>query len=250
MKNSESTFLEPEAAEAFLRRMGVAGPDSDFHCLQQQMTQAMAGPQDCRTVPPYRWEDAIIEELIRPGDSVLDLGCGNGELLARLAAQHPLSCQGVEQDSQAVLQCLRLGIPVFQGDLQHVLATCAERSYSFAILERTLQTLPRPVETLREMLRVADSAVVSFPNFAHWSVRLSFSLGGRMPVTGSLPYNWYDTPNIHLCSITDFLDWVGSEGLAVRAAWVLVQQEVLPFAAQEHNITAEEALFVLERPPR
>ncbi len=247
MTNESIAHNYPPGADVFLRKIGIKSLDSDFSSLRRQLDEALAQADDYLAPPPYRWEDGIIESLVSDGDSVLDLGCGDGELLFRLGANRLLRCQGVERDEQSVLRCLERGIPVYQGDLQRVLATIQDGSFTFAILERTLQTLPHPVETLREMLRVAKHCVVSFPNFAHWSVRLAVSLGGRMPVTGVLPYSWYDTPNIHLCSITDFLDWVSLEGVIVRNAWVLAKKEIVPFIPSQHNITTEEALFVLER---
>ena len=105
-----------------------------------------------------------------------------------------------------------------------------------------------PLDVLNEMLRVADKCIVTFPNFAHWSVRFTFSLGGRMPVTKSLPHTWYNTPNIHLCSLTDFMDWVRSDGVDIQEAWVLVDGKVLEFdPTKSHNIIGEQALFVIHR---
>jgi methionine biosynthesis protein MetW len=179
-------------------------------------------------------------------DSLLDLGCGDGELLARLSAKKGCWVQGVEWEEDDANRCIERGIPVCHADLEKILPSIPDRSYTWAVLENTLFTLKRPLDVVREMLRIADRSVVTFPNFAHWSVRFTFSLGGRMPVTKALPYKWYDTPNIHLCSITDFLDVVAEWNLEILHSWVLVEGETVPFDPDtEQNITGEQALFVI-----
>lgn len=234
------------AGEEFLRTLGVDSCDCDFDMLRQHLDKALA--EHSIVSPPSHWEDEYIERILSPGDTVLDLGCGRGELLARLAKHHDLSCQGVECDLQAALTCIERGLPVCLMDLDKVLLNIQEQSFTYAVLERTLQTLQNPLDTLKEILRVAHYGVISFPNFAHWSVRLSFALGGRMPITGSLPYHWYDTPNIHLCSVNDFLDWIAKNNLRICQAWAYLENEVVEFVADSHNITAREVLFVIESP--
>ena len=234
------------SSEQFLRTLGVNSIDCDFITLQHQLERALA--KQTIDSPPTHWEDEYIGRLLSSGDSVLDLGCGNGELLASIAELADVRCQGVECDRKAALTCIEKGLPVCLMDLDKVLENVQPQSFTYAVLERTLQTLPQPLETLKEMLRVARYGVVSFPNFAHWSVRLSFAFFGRMPITGSLPYHWYDTPNIHLCSINDFLDWIAENRLRVCQAWAYLDDEVVEFVAAKHNIAAREVLFVIESP--
>ena len=234
------------SSEQFLRTLGVNSIDCDFITLQHQLERAVA--EHTIVSPPEHWEDEYIVRLLSSGDSVLDLGCGNGELLASIAELADVRCQGVECNRRAALTCIEKGLPVCLMDIDKVLENIQPHSFTYAVLERTLQTLPQPLVALKEMLRVAKYCVVSFPNFAHWSVRLSFALGGRMPITGSLPYHWYDTPNIHLCSINDFLDWIAENKLRVCQAWAYLDNEVVEFVAAKHNIAAREVLFVIESP--
>lgn len=195
-----------------------------------------------------RWHDSIIRRLVKSGDSLIDLGCGNGELLANLAYHCKCWMQGIESDEELVNRCVERGLPVCHADVSDVLDVLPDKNYTWAVLEDTLQTLRQPLDVLQKMLRVAEHSIVSFPNFAHWSVRFTFSLGGRMPVTKSLPNKWYNTPNIHLCSITDFMDWVRQEKVRIIESWVLVEGKVVPFdSACGHNITGEQALFVIEK---
>lgn len=196
--------------------------------------------------PPRRWQDRVIQEIIPAGTRVLDLGCGSGELLARLAAQKGVAGQGVEIDEQEVAVCLERGVPVIQSDLDGGLKMFTDAAFDYVVLEETLQTLHRPAEMLSEMLRVGRHGIVSFPNFAYWRVRLSLALGGTMPVTRDLPWRWYDTPNIHLFTIRDFLHWAEGAGVKVVAGHSLVESAVRPFDPED-NLMASEALFVVTR---
>lgn len=242
--------------EDFLRQIGVSSFDSDFEELLLQAQQAMQNQQarqarnGYENHAPHRWEDQIIAGIVQPGDTVIDLGCGDGELLVRLVYERDAHVQGVETNEDAVIRCIERGMPVCHEDLYHILDVVPDQSFSYAVLEETLQTLKEPLTVLDGMLRIAGRSFVSFPNFAHWSVRLAFSLGGRMPVTSALPHEWYNTPNIHLCSITDFLDWVNKAGVRICQAWVLVEGKVEEFGQPNHNITAEQAMFLIERPPQ
>jgi len=236
--------------EDFLRAIGVKSNDSSFSALYQRVADFTKSGKDFSEHAPKRWEDPLIETLVRPNDSILDLGCGEGDLLARLSYQHDVVVQGVDRDGGAVIRCIERGMPVCHEDLERFLDALPNQCYTYAVLEQTLQTLHSPLKTLRQMLRVARWCVVSFPNFAHWSVRLAFSLGGRMPVTSSLPYAWHDTPNIHLCSITDFIDWTEEDNINIVKAWALVEGKVLDYVVggeNDYNITADQALFVIER---
>lgn len=194
-----------------------------------------------------RWQDDVIIDFLAPGTSVLDLGCGRGELLARLRKEKRCRIQGVELDLEEVQESVARGVPVVQADLDEGLKGFADASFDAVILEETLQTLHQPALVLEEMLRVARRCLVSFPNFAYWRVRLDLAFKGRMPMTGSLPAPWHSTPNIHLLTAADFRDWCAEAGVDIVEAHVLAEGEVRPWR-QHDNREAEEVLFVIRRP--
>ncbi len=191
-----------------------------------------------------RWEDDIIEREIADGSSVLDLGCGDGTLLRRLIDTRHVRGQGVEVDPANVARCVAIGAPVFQVDVEEGLRGLGENSFDYVILEETVQTLTRPVETLREM-RVGRRGIVSFPNFGYWRVRLDLMVRGRMPKTEWLPYHWYDTPNIHIFTLQDFLDQIAEEGIPVERGFVLREGVIDTLDAANDNLAAEEVLMIL-----
>jgi methionine biosynthesis protein MetW len=191
-----------------------------------------------------RWQDAVIEAQIPHGASVLDLGCGNGDLLHRLGKLKQVRGQGLELDPLKVRECIAQGIPVIQSDLDAGLDSFPDQSFDYVILEETLQTLHHPLNVLREMLRVGKHGIVSFPNFGCWKVRLDLACNGRMPVTPNLPYHWYDTPNIHLLTLLDFFDWASEEGIQIGQATALAGGEIRPLQSED-SLLAEEVLLTL-----
>jgi len=195
-----------------------------------------------------RWQDELIEREIPPGASVLDLGCGDGQLLERLAAGRKARGQGVEFDTDAVVRCMARGVPVLHADLDQGLQGFPDGSFDYVILEETLQTLHRPMAVLREMLRVGRRGIVSFPNFGHRRVRTDLVERGRMPVTGALPYRWHDTPNIHLFTLDDFLDWTRDHGVGIVRGYTQSEGAVRDLAEGD-NLLAEEVLLVTEALP-
>lgn len=170
---------------------------------------------DVRTgCPPQDYRHII--ELVQPGSNVLDLGCGGGELLAALIRERNVRAQGIELSEACLQQCVARGLTnIVHGDLDEGLADYADQSVDYVILTNTLQVLHRPLELIREVARVGKQAIVSVPNFAHWTARAQLFFGGRMPKTGRLPYEWYDTPNIHLTTLKDFRDFVRVAGLRI-----------------------------------
>ncbi len=145
----------------------------------------------------------IISDWIPDGASVLDLGCGNGTLLNHLQ-ERKVTGYGLEIDNSKFADCLRAGINVIQADLDEGLSQFADQSFDYVILSQTLQAIKRPDFLLQEIMRVGRHGIIGFPNFGHWQCRWQLSLGGHMPVSKSLPNHWFDTPNIHLCTIRDF----------------------------------------------
>lgn len=188
---------------------------------------------------------AIIAGHVAPGSRVLDVGCGDGTLLAALRDERNCDARGMEIDPGNVAECVAKGLSVIQGDADRDLAFYPDSSFDYAILSQTLQTTMRPAEVLEELLRIGKRAFVSFPNFAHWRVRLTLFWGGRMPVTRQLPHGWYETPNIHHATIDDFRALLKERGIMVEKAWFLSgNRRCSPAAA---NFRAEHAIFLILR---
>jgi methionine biosynthesis protein MetW len=190
----------------------------------------------------------LIEQLVPDGATVLDLACGDGELLGELIREKHVHGSGVEIDQAAVEQCIGRGLSVFHGDLDAGLADFLDQSHDVVILSMSLQQLRRPRMIVREMVRVGRLAIVSFPNFAHWSTRLQLSAQGRMPVTRDLPYQWWDTPNIHLCTIEDFRTLCRAEGLRIeRELYLRSVDRPAPERPVLPNLLARLAIFAVTR---
>jgi len=229
------------AARAVAARADPALRGADLAALRAQLRRRPA-----LRAAAARWQDALIEREIPRGASVLDLGCGGGELLARLIRDRGVRGQGIEIDPEAVARCVALDVPVLQSDAEAGLQSFADGTFDYVVLEETLQTLRAPIRVLEEMLRVGRFGIVSFPNFGYWRVRLALALEGRMPVTANLPYRWFDTPNIHLFTLQDLLDWAEGAGVRRVRGYALVEGRVRPLAADD-NLRAEEALLVIAK---
>ncbi|MDQ2700897.1 MAG: methionine biosynthesis protein MetW [Actinomycetota bacterium] len=189
----------------------------------------------------------IVAGLVGQGQRVLDLGCGDGSLLEHLIERQGCSGLGVERDIDKFHACIDRGVPVTHGDLEEELARTETDSFDWSVLSLTLQAVRHPDRVLEEMRRVASRQIVSLPNFAHWKLRFDLAVHGRMPVTPLLPYRWYDTPNIHLCTLTDFEDLVETAGMRVEAR-ILVDAEgrrTRGFASRAANLIAPGAVYSL-----
>jgi methionine biosynthesis protein MetW len=173
------------------------------------------------TLASLRPDLALIAGHVRPGARVLDIGCGDGALLAALERERGCDARGLEIDPANVADCVARGLSVIQGDADTDLGYYPDTSFDYAILSQTLQTTRRPDLAMKELLRIAAHAFVSFPNFAHWRVRASLAFGGRMPVTKLLPERWYDTPNIHHLTIDDFRALAKEQGWRIEGQWFL-----------------------------
>jgi methionine biosynthesis protein MetW len=188
---------------------------------------------------------AIIAEHVARGARVLDVGCGDGELMAALRDRRQVSPRGIEIDAANVSAAVARGLSVVQGDADRDLADYPDAAFDYAVLSQTLQTTHRPAVVLEHLLRIGRRAFVSFPNFAHWRVRLSLLWGGRMPVTRLLPIAWYETPNIHHVSIDDFRAFLRERGIVLERAWFLNGDRLTSPAAA--NFRAEHAVFLIRR---
>ena len=187
----------------------------------------------------------IIADNVRPGARVLDVGCGDGDLMAALRDTKQVDARGMEIDARSVANAVARGLSVIQGDADSDLSDYPDAAFDYAILSQTLQTTMRPDVVTEQLLRVGKQAFVSFPNFAHWRVRLSLLWGGRMPVTRLLPIAWYETPNIHHVTVDDFRALLATRGIKVEGAWFLSGDRLTSAAAA--NFRAEHAVFLLSR---
>ncbi len=191
---------------------------------------------------------ALICDWIRPGSRILDLGCGDGSLLAYLAANHQVTGYGLEIDPDKVARCVEAGVNVIQADVDEGLRDFDSGSFDYVVMTQALQALQRPDEAIAEILRVGRVGIVTFPNFGHWRVRLALATG-RMPVTPTLPDQWYDSPNIHLCTVDDF------ESLCRERHWRVLARRLLDRSHHEGlrnrmgpNLFSEVALYMLQAP--
>lgn len=189
---------------------------------------------------------AVISEWIQPGSRILDIGCGDGELLDHLARHRQVSGYGLEIDDAKLSTCIERGVNVIHADVDDGLKAFATDSFDYVVLTQTLQALERPDEALTEILRVGRRAIVTFPNFGHWRVRMQLLLG-RMPRTAALPDQWFNSPNIHLCTVQDF------EALCEAKRWRCLHRSLLDNALRSGkritawpNLLAEVALYLLE----
>jgi methionine biosynthesis protein MetW len=196
--------------------------------------------------------DEVILAHVERGSRVVDLGCGDGRLLAKLHAEHGCEILGVEVDFDQFVHAMERGVPVLQEDLNRGLFSIPSDAFDVAVVSQTLQQVQRPLKVLEEIFRIARRALVLVPNFGHWAIRLQVAMSGRAPVTDSLPYEWYESPNVHFLTMLDF------RALAERGNFRIVRE--LPIIgtravsrAWMANLRAHSALFVLERngaPPR
>jgi methionine biosynthesis protein MetW len=187
----------------------------------------------------------LVAGLIPNGSRVLDLGCGSGSLLAHLMAEAGCRGTGVEIDSEAVLAAIRLGVPVIELDIDSELDDFADRSYDVVVLSRTIQTIHRPLEVLQHMARIADRLIVSVPNFGWWRHRLRL-LRGRMPKSGDLPFEWFDTPNLRFTTLTELEELFDRLGLTIEDRITLNPAGVpLKMADRVANLAAGAAVYTL-----
>lgn len=207
-------------------------------------------PHAIRATETSRVDLLLIAEMVTPGARVLDVGCGDGTLLRLLAEKQDVDGRGMELSQAGVNSCVAQGLSVIQGDADDDLVYYPDLAFDFAILSQTLQATYSPRHVLEQLLRIGKRAVVSFPNFGHWRVRAQLLFGGQMPQTDNLPDRWYESPNIHLCTIKDFLDLCKDVGARVERAVALNAHGrklgvSMPFFAQ--NLFGQQAVFLLSR---
>lgn len=191
----------------------------------------------------------IIESIVPQGSTVLDLGCGDGGLLAELGEKKGVIGRGVDIDWQNLIRGMERGLSVYQGNLDEGLTDFPDASFDYVILNQTLQVITKPQKVIREMLRIGEYGIVGFPNFGHWYLRLSLFLSGRMPKSEILPFEWHDTPNIHPLTILDFREFCAIEGIRI------IREEYFIFGKWRYssvinplaNVLALNGMFVIKR---
>jgi methionine biosynthesis protein MetW len=207
-------------------------------------------PRAGRGDPSARLDLLLIAGMVEPGSRVLDIGCGDGTLLALLRENRGVDGRGIELSREGVGACLAKGLPVIQGDADTDLADYPDDAFDYVILSQTIQATRQPRVVLEHLLRIGRRAVVTFPNFGHWRVRVDVAVRGRMPVTENLPYTWYDTPNIHFCTIRDFVALCRDVGARMEKAVALnaggrPMRVTLPWWVW--NLFGEQGVFLLRR---
>lgn len=200
----------------------------------------------CMSDPLEKLTDETIIAQIPSGSRVLDLGCGDGRLLAQLRDTHGASIQGLELDRHQIIAAMHRGVPVVHADLDKGLEGFPDLAFDFAVLSQTLQQVRHPRVILQEMLRVARQSLVVVPNYGYWRVRWDHLTRGRAPVTAALPYEWYDTPNLHFMSMHDFRDLVAIVDGRVVKELPMIKGRPLD-GAWGANLRADSALYVIER---
>ena len=190
-----------------------------------------------------RLDHKIIYQIVEPGARVLDLGCGTGDLLYLLAREKGAKVQGIEVSDSAIYECVKKGLSVFHGDIESGLAEYPDRSFDYVILNQSFQELKKIDWLLHEALRIGGKIIVGFPNFAFIQARVMLFFRGKAPITSSLPYRWYDTPNVRFLSISDFRDFCREKNLKVLEAHYLGNERAISLWP---NLFALSAIFVLE----
>jgi len=189
-------------------------------------------------------DHGVILDLIKPQSSVLDLGCGNGDLLYLLIKEKNTRVQGIEIDEQAIYKCVAKGLNVFHGDIDTGLAEFSDKSFDYVVLNQSMQQIIHVDKVLDDALRVGKKVIVGFPNFAYYKSRLQMFFQGKSPVTEALPYQWYETPNLHFFSISDFKDYCRRKLINIERSVCIGERKKIPFLP---NLFAQTGIFLVSK---
>jgi len=243
----DAFLLEPETLGAFIccflkATYEPGGEKQPCSCYARMGRSFSEFEQAYRARVDYK----LIESLIEPGSTVLDVGCGDGELLANLIRDKGIRGEGIELKQDLVLDCVCRGLPIIQHDIEQGLESYADKSFDYVILSQTVQTVKNPEKVFTEMLRVGKKVIVSFPNFAHWRCRAHLLLRGKAPVTKQLPFGWHDSPNIHFLSLKDFDEFCVELGVKVERKIPLGKMRLGPVRFMP-NLFAEQVVYVTSK---
>ena len=191
-----------------------------------------------------RIDHRIIYDIVEPGSKVLDLGCGDGELLSFLVKEKKVKAQGIELSEEAIYKCVEKGLSVFHGDIESGLSGYPDNCFDYVILNQSMQEVKKVDHVMREALRISKKVIVGFSNFTYITARLRIFLKGKVPITASLPYSWHNTPNVHFLSISDFNDFCAEKGINILKRFYLGQKRTLHLFP---NLFALNAIFVISK---
>ena len=194
-------------------------------------------------------EFKVISELIDKNSKVLDVGCGNGDLIKYLQEKTTTNIRGLEISKSSVQNCLSKGLTVIEGNAENDLYQFPKQSFDFVILSQTLQAFLNPEEVLKQLMRVGKKVIITIPNFGYWRIRINLLLKGTMPVTKNLPYAWYNTPNLHMCTIKDFFDFCRERKIKIFKTLSLSNNNLTQITANNlklKNLTSELGIFLIE----
>ena len=243
----DAFLLEPETLgsfiSGFLQATHRPGTKKEHKNIRAQEDYKIRDFEQARRA---RLDYKLIESLIEPNSTVLDIGCGDGELLANLSVDKNIKGRGIELQQDLVLACINRGLSIIQHDIERGLENCADKSFDYVILSQTVQTLKNPEKVFKELLRVGKKVIVSFPNFAHWRCRAQLFFSGKAPVTKQLHFNWHSSPNIHFLSLKDFDEFCKGLGVRIEKKIPLSKTRISPvrFAA---NLFAEQVIYVTSK---
>ncbi len=242
----DAFLLEPEVLGSFISGFLDAAHQPGIRIEDKAGLKELSVSRFVQQAGRTRFDYEIIESIIKPNSMVLDIGCGDGELLAKLVVDKNIKGKGIEVEQDPVLGCVRRGISIIQRDIERGLKDYADKSIDYVILSQTVQTVKNPQKVFRELLRVGRKVIVSFPNFAHWRCRAQLLLAGRAPVTGQMPFSWYDSPNTHYLSLKDFDRFCEELGVRVEKKIPLGKTR-LGVVRIAPNLFAEQAVYVTSK---
>ena len=194
-------------------------------------------------------EFKVISQIIKNNKRVLDIGCGDGTLMEFLRKNQHNDVRGLEPEKKLVQECIAKGLSVIEGDAEKELIQFPEKSFDYVVLSQTLQAFLNPEEVLNQLLRIGKQTIISIPNFGHWKIRLHLLFKGTMPVTKNIPYDWYNTPNLHMCTIQDFVNFCDKKNIKIDQSMCLTNEKIseITFANMRYiNIFSQLGVFLIK----